>query len=397
MRLFAFGLGLLGLAAYGCGGNSFSAATPGAETGGAVGTGGSATGSGGTTAGSGGQATGDGGATAAGGGGHGNGSAGAGGTGAGGTGAGGSDGAETGGAGTGGNVIIDAGPPIDARVPRCGDGLVDPPEQCDLGEGHNTGVYGGCTATCKLAPYCGDAVVNPSEQCDLGKANNTGAYGGCTPDCRVAPRCGDGVVNGPEICDAGSQPVLAAGKCRPDCSGLIGTKYIFATGFVSAALNGIAGADGMCASMFGSGTSAYKALLVDGRKRIATVTPYVGDGQVDWALQKYTQYVNGDGKEIFVTDESALLGVRAKQNVGIEVPIPTVIDNYGAFMGVRNDWTAANMNTSSTISNCQLWTSTAPTESFTGPGAGATSSTTFPDNGGTSSCANQAHLYCVQQ
>jgi cysteine-rich repeat protein len=302
-----------------------------------------------------------------------------------------------GGAGTGGVIIVDAGPPLDGRVPKCGDAIVDPGEECDLGVTRNTGSYGGCTATCKLAPYCGDGVVNPTEQCDFGKANNNGAYGGCTADCRLGPHCGDGVVNGQEICDAGSPMVIAVGKCKPDCSGLIGSRLIRATGFVSAALNGISGADGMCATMFGGTGVSYKALLVDGHARVATVSPNTGDGQVDWVLQKYTQYVNGDGKEIFLTDDAALLGVRAKQNVGILVPIPTVIDNYGAFLGVNNNWVASNKDESAGITNCQSWKSTAAAESFTGPAAGATTAGTFPDNGGTSSCANQAHLYCVQQ
>jgi len=49
----------------------------------------------------------------------------------------------------------------------CGDGVVTPPETCDLGTAMNTGAYGGCNADCTLAPYCGDGIVTaPEEQCD---------------------------------------------------------------------------------------------------------------------------------------------------------------------------------------------------------------------------------------
>ncbi len=47
-------------------------------------------------------------------------------------------------------------------------------------------------------------MTQPEEECDLGTAMNTGAYGGCTPSCKLAPRCGDGVVQANEGCDDGN-------------------------------------------------------------------------------------------------------------------------------------------------------------------------------------------------
>ena len=58
-----------------------------------------------------------------------------------------------------------------------------------------TGTKSVCTG------MCGDGVVTPPEQCDLGAAMNTGDYGGCKADCTLAPFCGDRIVNGPEECD----------------------------------------------------------------------------------------------------------------------------------------------------------------------------------------------------
>ncbi len=39
---------------------------------------------------------------------------------------------------------------------------------------------------------CGDGVVQPPEQCDNG--TNAGGYGQCAPGCILGPRCGDGVI-----------------------------------------------------------------------------------------------------------------------------------------------------------------------------------------------------------
>ncbi len=46
------------------------------------------------------------------------------------------------------------------------------PEQCDLGKanGHNLGT-GGCTFGCLTPHYCGDGNIDPGEQCDMGTLN----------------------------------------------------------------------------------------------------------------------------------------------------------------------------------------------------------------------------------
>ena len=85
----------------------------------------------------------------------------------------------------------------------CGDGIIEPPEQCDNGALNNNGDYGGCAPSCIYAPHCGDGVKNGPEQCDDGILDDS--YGGRTPQCKLAPHCGDGVINGPEECDDGDQ------------------------------------------------------------------------------------------------------------------------------------------------------------------------------------------------
>ncbi|ATB42631.1 hypothetical protein CYFUS_008110 [Cystobacter fuscus] len=63
---------------------------------------------------------------------------------------------------------------------RCGDGVVQYPEQCDTGA--QNGVPGTpCSSVCRTH-WCGDGVVDPGEQCDTGAANGSGT---CSASCRT--------------------------------------------------------------------------------------------------------------------------------------------------------------------------------------------------------------------
>jgi hypothetical protein len=105
------------------------------------------------------------------------------------------------------------------RMPGgCGDGKIEPPEQCDDGASFNNSEYGGCTPSCIFALHCGDGIKNGPEQCDDGI--NDASYGGCTPQCKLAPHCGDGLVNGPEECDDGDGNGLD-GICTAWCKRIV--------------------------------------------------------------------------------------------------------------------------------------------------------------------------------
>jgi cysteine-rich repeat protein len=106
----------------------------------------------------------------------------------------------------------------DLANPNCGNGMLDPGEECDDG---NVIPGDGCDASCRVEcnfdhcpgpPYppvsqCGDGIVSGAEECDLGSKNGT-AYGdaaGCTSDCIRSHYCGDGIVDVAfgEECDQG--------------------------------------------------------------------------------------------------------------------------------------------------------------------------------------------------
>jgi len=79
----------------------------------------------------------------------------------------------------------------------CGDGAVDPGEDCDDGNASN---QDGCVAGCVQA-RCGDGFVRSGvEACDDG---NVIGGDGCEADCTLAS-CGNGIVEGGEACDDGN-------------------------------------------------------------------------------------------------------------------------------------------------------------------------------------------------
>jgi fibro-slime domain-containing protein len=130
---------------------------------------------------------------------------------------------------------------VDApAAPSCGDGTLDPNEQCDDG---NTTAGDGCSANCLVveqgytcptpgaacapAVICGDGRQNGGEQCDDGNA--TGGDG-CSATCQLerdfacptpgkkcvsSVSCGDGRVSGAEECDDGN--AIAGDGCSADC------------------------------------------------------------------------------------------------------------------------------------------------------------------------------------
>ncbi|MBK8266273.1 MAG: hypothetical protein IPK80_33720 [Nannocystis sp.] len=117
-----------------------------------------------------------------------------------------------------------------AADPVCGDGNVDPGEECDNGESNADDAA--CTSACKLAT-CGDGLIlTDGEICDDGV--NDGSYGGCNADCQaLGPRCGDGEVQEDlEACDSEDPFEGCKTNCQRglSCLDLLADKPILADG-----------------------------------------------------------------------------------------------------------------------------------------------------------------------
>jgi cysteine-rich repeat protein len=93
-----------------------------------------------------------------------------------------------------GDTTTDTTTDTTGAPPVCGDGEVDPDEECDQGPGNSD--EGSCTLGCKNA-ICGDGLLGPGEACD--DANQVDEDS-CTNACALAT-CGDGKLQGDEQCD----------------------------------------------------------------------------------------------------------------------------------------------------------------------------------------------------
>jgi len=104
----------------------------------------------------------------------------------------------------------------------CGNGLVELEEQCDCGattpsmQASCEGTLNGgtqCTTTCVIA-RCGNGVMDPGELCDDG--NGVGGDG-CSYDCQSNETCGNGKLDffAGEQCDDGNERSIDG--CSPSC------------------------------------------------------------------------------------------------------------------------------------------------------------------------------------
>jgi hypothetical protein len=230
---------------------------------------------------------------------------------------------------------------------------------------------------------CGNAVVDTGEQCDNGTAQNVGGYDKCNSDCTLGPRCGDGKVNGPsEVCDNGADNGLAAGACNPACSGTIQQKSIKIYNTFGPHNGNLTNDwDPFCNTQFGLD---YKALLVDGVTRVASKSPYAGDGQVDWVLKPYTRYVNAAGSLIWTTDNVALIGVRNGKPAATSGTFGGGGSDF-AWAGFETDWTTSTLT-------CGRW-------NVSSGGGGTTIGLGFIGAvvTGVSDCANPNFVLCIEQ
>ncbi|HEY7957545.1 MAG TPA: DUF4215 domain-containing protein [Polyangia bacterium] len=127
-------------------------------------------------------------------------------------------------------LISDAGSDAgaDAAVTTCGDGVLDPSEQCDDGNTVNgDGCQADCTFTCVSDGQCDDhdpctgtESCTAQHTCLAGTPLADGASCGAGHICKgqscQAASCGDGIVTAPEECDDGN--AIDGDGCDSDCT-----------------------------------------------------------------------------------------------------------------------------------------------------------------------------------
>jgi len=110
-----------------------------------------------------------------------------------------------------GNTDDDDGCRNDCVLGTCNDGNLDPGEACDDGNFDDTD---DCLSDCTL-PSCGDGFVQMGvEECDDGDDN--APFATCTPLCTINV-CGDGFQRFDEQCDPGEDEIGPGQECRDGC------------------------------------------------------------------------------------------------------------------------------------------------------------------------------------
>jgi hypothetical protein len=98
----------------------------------------------------------------------------------------------------------------------CGDGCQGIYEECDNASNNSDVDPDHCRSNCVL-PRCGDDVTDTGEECDNGPANDDDMPDACRTDCTRA-YCGDGVRDGSEACDLGPLNGTTGSTCSATCS-----------------------------------------------------------------------------------------------------------------------------------------------------------------------------------
>jgi hypothetical protein len=230
------------------------------------------------------------------------------------------------------------------------DDTVDSTCQCNPGQGNASCRQDSTASLCNSRGQC--VACQQNADCAL----VTGGRSFCDRgSCIVPPFCGDGIINGGnEVCDGGGSGSTELGSCNPECTGTYQKKFIRMTvENYGSDLGGPSGADGICREEFGQG---WKALLVGGARR-ATVTPFLGDGQQDWVISKYTHYFNAENTLVWRTDSVPLLGVSGgeRQNVFAQLFDPG--SGIYPWSGYELDWRTQPDDPTTGRGTCQGWTS----------------------------------------
>jgi len=257
-------------------------------------------------------------------------------------------------AGTSGSSGAAASSTSDAPSPSCGDGQLDPGEECDPGISQLSQT-GACTLSCETAK-CGDNLVWEGEEfCDNGPENNDDLYGGCTTKCQFGPLCNDGKVQGPEECDfaadngTGESKTSGGVPCDNGCRFQARIAFLSSTAYKGGGIGGVEGAHIKCQNL------AKQAQYDSSAKFMAWISDAQHSPFQDFIKTAGLPYVRPDGVRIADDwDDLALNG-----------PIEGIIvTDTGDVIFDKWVWTgtAPSGKVLDPAAHCQSWTNSAPVE-----------------------------------
>ncbi len=291
--------------------------------------------------------------------------------------------------------------------PVCGDGVLDPGEECDDGDVSEYGacpqckpaicgdglVFNGleecddgnlfddddCNNAC-LQNYCGDKIQQPAlgEECD--DSNNVNSD--MCVNCKLA-YCGDQeVYQGVEDCDDGNDAINDG--CEPDCHKSVKIVFVSSVAYTGD-LGGLAGADDKCnkLAMAAMLPGPYMAWLSDGamgpeqRFPVKANYPYVKVNQQMVALN-WKQLTSGDLLSPIDTTELN------KAPAAVSNPCPAAVHSNTTPSGQVLD----------AFNHCNNWTFASGSGRW---GAWNATGMQWSDSCKELYCGKTARLYCVQQ
>ena len=287
----------------------------------------------------------------------------------------------------------------DAPSPSCGDGQLDPGEECDPGISQLSQT-GACTLSCETAK-CGDNLVWEGEEfCDNGTGNNDDLYGGCTTQCQFGPMCNDGKIQGPEECDMGTDngtgefPTSGV-PCDNGCRFQARLVFLSSTAYKGGEIGGVEGAHIKCQNL------AKQAKYDNAAKFMAWISDAQHSPFQDFTKTAGLPYVRPDG--VRVADDWDDLVLNGPIEGIIVTETGKVIFDKWVWTG-----TAPSGKVLDPAAHCQSWTSSAPAEKSR-VGSSGVDKVKFPQawvqwvderqwtNLVSRPCFEALPLYCVEQ
>ncbi|MCA9717480.1 MAG: DUF4215 domain-containing protein [Myxococcales bacterium] len=221
---------------------------------------------------------------------------------------------------------------------------------------------------------CGDGDVQPGEQCDDGNDDNND---GCTNACQL-PMCGDGYVGPNEECDDGNKN--DDDGCNTACAR---DRVVFVTSKAySGNLSGLSGATSACVS----------AAATAGLEHENSFRPWLSDSDsspIETFFQSNGRYVLVDKSTVVADDWSDLTDG--------DLQSPIDMTEYGELLGGRVVWsnTLPWGSRDSETEHCDDWTVNGVEPGLFG--YSLSTDGTWSSLGEPKACSGSSHLYCLEQ